>query len=129
MGSAFGKAIIDFDRGVNTWHVLQPPTGSGKTQGTCVYCSLAARLNEAGQRKLGILIVTRQIVEAENLVAQINRLAGRDCAIANEACNAVNYDDVPVDDLNAMLTEHPVTMIEVERMFLTEWQQADVVSA
>ncbi|CDL00152.1 protein of unknown function [Magnetospirillum gryphiswaldense MSR-1 v2] len=41
LAEAFGQAIgahgTDDER---TWRVLQPPTGTGKTQGLCVYAAM-----------------------------------------------------------------------------------------
>jgi hypothetical protein len=99
MAGAFGCAVIDFDKGVNTWHVLQPPTGTGKTQGASVYCGMVAHQNMSGQRKLGILIVTRQITEANNLVSQINRLAGHQCAIAKHSQTKVGREQIRKSDI------------------------------
>jgi hypothetical protein len=44
MGHVFGQAIIASENpDDNLWRVLQPPTGTGKTQGLCVYCSMVAK--------------------------------------------------------------------------------------
>ena len=58
------------------WKVLQPKTGTGKTQGLAVYCSMLPR----GYGAPGVLIVTRLKDEAEVLVNDINRLAGEEIA-------------------------------------------------
>ena len=45
LAKVFGRyAIGETHR--NEWTVLQPPTGSGKTQGTIVYCSMLSRINK-----------------------------------------------------------------------------------
>ena len=57
--------------------VLPLPTGSGKTEGTCVYAALQAARNLNHPRPLGVLIVTRLISDADKVVDKINTLAGR----------------------------------------------------
>src|SRR5882672_10567090 len=53
--------------------VLPLPTGSGKTEGTCVYAALQAETNvNSASRPVGVLIITRLIKDAERLVASIN---------------------------------------------------------
>lgn len=81
-GQIQGKAIGQLQ-------VLQPPTGTGKTQSIAVYCSMLSHLPTPltpgknrwgltdGPYHPGILIVTRQISEADELAEQINSLAGK----------------------------------------------------
>jgi hypothetical protein len=78
MGHAFGKHIMAHgkpDRGTE-WTVLQPPTGSGKSQGTAVYCSMLARFTNTADHP-GVLIVTRQIADANSMAETINQLSNR----------------------------------------------------
>lgn len=63
-----------------TWTILQPPTGSGKTQGTMVYCSMLSRFTD--EQHPGILIVTRLIDECNQLAQEINSFGERETAIA-----------------------------------------------
>ena len=65
-------AIGDSHR--DEWTVLQPPTGSGKTQGTIVYCSMLSRLT--GDLHPGVLIVTRLKADANQIAEKINELSG-----------------------------------------------------
>lgn len=58
----------------NKWRVLQPPTGSGKTQGLCVYAALTIDKNRASPDPLGLLIVTRTIAQANEIVETIREL-------------------------------------------------------
>jgi len=58
-----------------TWTVLSPPTGSGKSQGTAVYCSLLAKLPE--DKHPGALVVTRLKADADAMAETINKLSGR----------------------------------------------------
>src|SRR5215475_2502929 len=72
MGENFQLATVEAASGVQSpWRILQPPTGTGKTQGTCVYAAMQADLNHeaAGStlRPVGILIVTRLKEDADNI--------------------------------------------------------------
>ena len=50
------------------------PTGTGKTQGLCVYSALVIDKNRHSAEPLGILVVTRTIVQADDIVATIKKL-------------------------------------------------------
>ena len=76
------------------WKVLQPPTGTGKSQGLALYCSMIPESQHPG-----CLIVTRLITEANLLVKTINELAGRTCAVAYHSKNRLPVEtlrDSPV---------------------------------
>jgi hypothetical protein len=80
MASTFRTSILNSINGVvdGPWPILQPPTGSGKTQGACVFAALQATANAQGSlRPVGILIVVRLKVQADIIAADINELAGR----------------------------------------------------
>jgi hypothetical protein len=66
---------------------LPLPTGSGKTEGTCVYAALQADRNVEHPRPIGVLIVTRMIADADKVAAKINTLAGRSVAVAHHSEN------------------------------------------
>lgn len=73
LARVFGRyAIGETHR--NEWTVLQPPTGSGKTQGTIVYCSMLTRTT--GSSHPGALIVTRLKTDADQIAEKINELSG-----------------------------------------------------
>lgn len=120
MGSAFGKAIISFDKTtvfdpVPTWTVLNPPTGTGKSQGTCVYASMVARGNRRRSSKVapvGVLIVTREITEADGLAAQINELAGFPCAVARHSESKLTRDEVHAADV--LVVTHAAYVMALE---------------
>jgi hypothetical protein len=59
----------------NEWTILQPPTGSGKTQGTIVYCSMLTP-RVAKDLHPGVLIVTRLKNDANQIAEQINEFSG-----------------------------------------------------
>ena len=68
MAATFSGAIMAHDR---VWRVLQPPTGTGKTQGLCVYAALTITKNLASPAPTGILVVTRTIQQADEIVDTI----------------------------------------------------------
>ena len=94
-------AIGDSHR--DEWTVLQPPTGSGKTQGTIVYCSMLSRLT--GDLHPGVLIVTRLKADANQIAEKINELSGN-------MKEAVAYHSDTKDKLNIThLRKYPVLVI------------------
>lgn len=74
MAATFSSATNETAAGDAKWRVLQPPTGTGKTQGLCVYSALAIDRNRASLNPLGILIVTRTIAQANEIEATIKDL-------------------------------------------------------
>ncbi len=78
------------------WSVLQPPTGSGKTQSVILYSAMMAE----EENHPGILIVTRLIADCDGIVEQINGIAEKpDYAIAYHSEANVKADalkDYPV---------------------------------
>jgi DEAD/DEAH box helicase len=100
LAQVFGYYAIGDSKREN-WTILQPPTGSGKTQGTIVYCSMLARLKE-GQHP-GVLIVTRLKADADQIAKRINELSeNSDEAIAyhgdskKRGININDLQDYPV---------------------------------
>lgn len=63
------------------WTIAQPPTGTGKTQGTIVYCSMLAK-KISKEDNPGVLIVTRLKDDANVIAEEINKLSGKDWALA-----------------------------------------------
>lgn len=77
MAMTFAEAIQDHSTVSPKWRVLQPPTGTGKTQGLCVYAAMTIKQNVARSgHQLGILIVTRTIAQADEIASTIRTLAG-----------------------------------------------------
>lgn len=88
MASTFRASILNSINGVvdAPWLILQPPTGSGKTQGACVFAAMQASANsEDSLKPVGVLIVTRLIEQADIIAATINALAGRVVAVAHHS--------------------------------------------
>ena len=82
IGSTFNAHIKSHDnpKSLSKWTVLSPPTGSGKSQGTAVYCSLLSKL--PSEKRVGVLIVTRLKVDADAMANTINTLTGKPSAKA-----------------------------------------------
>jgi hypothetical protein len=74
MAATFARAIHGSQVADTKWRVLEPPTGTGKTQGLCVYSALVIDKNRASSAPLGILVVTRTIAQAEEIVATVGEL-------------------------------------------------------
>lgn len=96
IAKAFNAAIVSTGP---EWTVLQPPTGTGKTQGACLYSAMVAKENMTSPEKIGILIVTRLIGQAEEIAALINRLAGFSCAAARHSENKLSPEEVREADV------------------------------
>lgn len=75
LGDTFNQHIAVHDNPAEEgrWTVLQPPTGSGKSQGTAVFCAMLSGLPEHP----GVLIVTRLKDDADRMAAQINVMSGK----------------------------------------------------
>jgi hypothetical protein len=85
------------------WTILQPPTGSGKTQGTIAYCSMLSRI--AKDLHPGTLIVTRLKTDANQIAEHINELSGnKDEAFAY---HSDTKDQLKITDLK----NYPVLVI------------------
>jgi hypothetical protein len=74
MAATFNRAIADNQNTGTKWRVLEPPTGTGKTQGLCVYAALTIDKNQSSNSPLGILIVTRTIAQADEIIATVRDL-------------------------------------------------------
>ena len=100
MATTFNRQIINHGTPEgDRWKVLQPATGTGKSQGLALYCALLSRntlmkpitgiedLNEgiSDLTDPGVLIVTRLIDQAEQMVDTINRLSGRTVAATSNS--------------------------------------------
>lgn len=74
------------------WSVLQPETGTGKTQGTIMYCSMVSKLQ--GIAHPGILVVTRLTADCDAMVEQINDLTGKEVAVSYHSKNDLNINEL-----------------------------------
>jgi hypothetical protein len=89
MAMTFNQSIYDssFDAS-EQWKILQPPTGSGKTQGLIVYLSMLAKADP----RVGALVVVRLKIQADEIVKQINKRSEHDVAIAKHSDNLVSIE-------------------------------------
>lgn len=71
----------------NRWSVLQLPTGTGKTQGLSLYCSMLPKKDHPG-----VLIVTNLVDEAKIIEKDINDLSGTPGTAL--LCHAENKQEV-----------------------------------
>jgi hypothetical protein len=94
------------------WTVLQPPTGSGKSQGTVVYCSMLAEL--PSKRHPGVLIITRHISEADNIVRAINKLCGYTSAVAYHSQSKL--ETVDLGAFPVLVITHSAHLTALDRM-------------
>jgi len=102
MAQVYGQAILNSDQADQTlWRVLQPPTGTGKTQGLCVYASMVADQNTkvATSDRMGILVVTRLIKQCDEVVDTINELSKRQVAVAKHSDTSVTFSDMRSADI------------------------------
>ena len=103
MANTYQDAILDTAAGVPPrWRILWPPTGSGKTLGAKVYAALQAEQNTATQgvkKPVGILIVTRLISQADEVVAAINALAGSEVAVADHTDHRATQEQLNERDI------------------------------
>jgi hypothetical protein len=103
MANTYQEAILDTAAGVTPrWRILWPPTGSGKTLGAKVYAALQAETNAAAgslRKPVGILIVTRLIAQADEMVTAINTLAGRQVAVADHSEHRATYEQLNDGDV------------------------------
>jgi hypothetical protein len=103
MANTYRDAILDTAAGVTApWRVLWPPTGSGKTLGAKVYAALQAEQNAAegdARKPVGILIVTRLIAQADGMVNAINKLAGRQVAVADHSAHRATHEQLHESDV------------------------------
>src|SRR5262249_37774215 len=113
MANTYQDAIVDTAAGVPPrWRILWPPTGSGKTLGAKVYSALQAERNAAtaGLRKpVGILIVTRLIAQADEMVTTINTLAVRQVAVADHSEHRATHEQLNDSDVLVITHQAYVT--------------------
>ncbi|SCB40279.1 hypothetical protein GA0061098_1008108 [Bradyrhizobium shewense] len=102
MAENFETSIVEAASGVQSpWRILQPPTGTGKTQGS-VYAAMQADLNRETEdtlKAVGILIVTRLREDANNIQDTINRLAGRSVAVVHHSDSYAKHEELHESDV------------------------------
>jgi hypothetical protein len=103
MGENFVISAMEAAQGVpSPWRILQPPTGTGKTQGTCVFASMQAQRNrdtEGTLRPVGILIGTRLKDDANEIMETINTLAGSTAAVVHHSDSKASPEELHQSDV------------------------------
>jgi hypothetical protein len=100
MAEQFVKSIFNNAQGqLNSSSVILPlPTGSGKTEGTCLYAAMQAERNTSAAtentKPVGIIIATRLIEDADELAKKINGLVDRTVAVAQHSKSKAAYSDI-----------------------------------
>ena len=90
------------------WRVVQPATGTGKSQGLALYAAL-----HRDQPQLGMLIVVRLISQADEMAAQINTLAGKEIAKARHTENNLSTDEMA--DTQVLVVTHKAYELSLDR--------------
>lgn len=113
IGDAFNNHIAAHDDPTRSMKltVLSPPTGSGKSQGTAVYCSLLSQLVDAP----GVLIVTRLKTDADSMADAINTLSKKQMAKAFHS----DSKDVPITELwnwDVLVITHRAYELALDRL-------------
>lgn len=115
MATTFRASIINSINGVDDapWPILQPPTGTGKTQGACVFAAMQASANAQGAlRPIGILIVVRLKLQADEVAAGINDLAGRVVATAHHSDKPATTQELLDSDILIITHQAYVNAVE-----------------
>lgn len=124
------------------WQILQPPTGTGKTQCIVVYCALLSKLPSSpnanivqgkvivGESHPGVLVVTRRIDDAGMLAEQINSASGKVTAKAhNSGCRLSDQEIVSTPVLIITHCEYQKTLKALsndsQRRPIYDWQLGD----
>jgi hypothetical protein len=96
LGAAFNDTIADSAEPLAfgadpKWRVRNPATGTGKSEGLKVYCSMLS----AEEEHPGVLVVVRLKETADAFAASVNEMAGRNDAVAYHS----DVDDVDPETL------------------------------
>ncbi|BBZ94527.1 hypothetical protein ACMA5K_27155 [Bradyrhizobium diazoefficiens] len=125
MGNVFERTIIDNISECDArWKVLQPPTGSGKTQGACLYSAMQAKRNRdalGNLKPVGVLLVTRLIKQADDLAAQVNVMAGANVAVAHHSKSETDADDIGRYDV--LVVTHQAFVNAAETLAGASWSR------
>ncbi len=128
---AFNANISSHDdpKASRKWTVLQPPTGSGKTQGLIVYCSMLSELPP--ENHPGVLIVTRFKADADSIAEQINEMSGMEVAASHHSDTEETLSDV--QDYPVLVITHSAylnsfgsdVMGRSKRKSVTQWRDSE----
>ena len=105
MCAEFNYAIARTATGeTGTWRVLCPETGTGKSEGVVLYCSMLSPVEMAGRSPVGVLIVQPLIKQAKRIARRINKTAGDVRAIAVH--HKAKYDPAEIAQKQIVVVTH-----------------------
>jgi hypothetical protein len=119
MTSTFALAITAQD---NKWRVLQPPTGTGKTQGLCLYGAMTILKNCTSTMPIGILVVTRTIQQADEIVATVREQVPTDLAHRVEAKHSARKSSIfALHQADVLVITHAAYLLAFEGIHREEY--------
>jgi len=123
MGDTYNQVLSGKTDG--RWQLLNPETGTGKTEGSCLYLGhlgwYALRRNEDGQAP-GAIFIVRTIDQCEEAVAKINSHAGEEVAITRHSKNNVTLTECSFKPILVITHEAFVRSVEkVDGEFIGVW--------
>ncbi len=126
VANTFNDAIVAQDK---KWRVLEPPTGTGKTQGLTVYCAMLAELNSrcSPENRTGVLVVVRTIAQADEIAAAINEMARRDAAVARHSENKISGEDCAAKDI--LVITHSAYQLATEAIYRGHFGKSAQITA
>lgn len=122
MAHTFGGMILGVYQG--EWGILQPPTGTGKTEGSALYCAMATKYNDPSEAQVGILVVARTIEQAEEYVSLINKHADREVAIGHHHKRPINV--FQMNDAEVLVITHQALVMAITGLIKetrTKWSE------
>lgn len=100
------------------WRVVQPATGTGKSQGLALYAAM-----HKDQAEVGMLIVVRLISQADEMAALINRLAGREIAKARHTESTLTVSEMA--DTQILVVTHKAYELSLDKYSRGDGQKFD----
>jgi hypothetical protein len=86
-----------YSRRRKKWSILEPETGTGKSQGTMLYSALLSKYPD--ERHPGVLIVSRLIDDCETMAHEINKSGARETAVAFHSAKERLKQGLAIGDL------------------------------
>ncbi|MBE0574211.1 hypothetical protein IH575_04900 [Candidatus Dojkabacteria bacterium] len=117
----------DDPNGKDHWTVLSPPTGSGKTQGTILYCAMLSEGMKGAPEHPGVLIVTKLIDDADIIAGEINLFSRRFCpelpegaavAVAYHSKNKLEHRRESLKDFPVLVITHKAYEMALDNLDL-----------
>lgn len=123
MGDTYGQVLSGKTDG--RWQLINPETGTGKTEGSCLYLGhlgwYALRQNTKGDAP-GAIFVARTIDQCEEAVAKINSHAGEVVALTRHSKNKVTLTECSFKPILVITHEAFVRSVEkIDGEFVGVW--------